>query len=50
MLVSQESTICDECIVTGLSTMSRQPGNLHLRFAFGIFKAIAVLGRFLIWR
>lgn len=47
MLVSAESTICDECIVTGLDTMSRQPGQFYLRIAFFIFRAVASFGRLL---
>jgi len=47
LLVSAESSICDECIVTGLETIGRQPGQFHLRVAFSIFRAVASLGRFL---
>ena len=47
LLVSSESTICDECIVTGLETISRQPGQFYLRIAFFVFRAVATFGRLL---
>lgn len=47
LLVSGESTICDECVVTSLETISRQPGQFHLRIAFFIFRAVASLGHLL---
>jgi hypothetical protein len=46
ILVSAESTICDECVATALHTISHQRGQYHLRIAFFIFKAVASVGRF----
>ena len=50
LLVSAESTICDECIATALHTISHQRGQFHLRMAFFIFKVFASVGRFFTWR
>lgn len=47
LLVSGESTICDECVVTALDKITRTRGQFHLRIAFFIFRAIASLGRLL---
>jgi len=43
LLVSAESTICDECVVTALHTISHQPGQFYLRMAFFMFRAVASL-------
>jgi ATP-dependent protease Clp ATPase subunit len=45
LLVSNESAICDECIVAALDTISRTRGQFHLRIAFFVFRAVASLGR-----
>jgi len=50
LLVSSESSICDECVATALHTMSHQKGQWYLRVAFLIFRAVASSGRFLISR
>lgn len=47
LLVSGESVICDVCAVTALDTLSRQPGQQHVRVAFRLFQAVASTGRFL---
>jgi hypothetical protein len=47
LLVSAESTICDESVVAALHAMSHQPGQFHLRIAFFFFRAVASLGRLL---
>ncbi|PYM55741.1 MAG: hypothetical protein DMD79_22450, partial [Candidatus Rokuibacteriota bacterium] len=44
LLVSSESAICEECVVTALGTISRQRGHLSMRIAFSGFRAIALLG------
>lgn len=47
LLVSDESVICDECVVAALDTISSTRGQFHLRIAFFIFRAVASLGRLL---
>jgi hypothetical protein len=47
LLVSAESAICDECVVTGLETISRKQRYLHLRIAFFIFEVVASVGYYI---
>ena len=47
LLVSAESTICDECVVVALDTISRQRGHFFVRVAFLTFRAVASLDRLL---
>lgn len=44
LMVSAESAICDECVITALHTVSHQPGQFYLRIAFFVFRAVASLG------
>ena len=44
LVVSAESAICDECIVTGLETISRRRGHFYLRIPFFFFRAMASVG------
>lgn len=45
MMVSDESTICDECAVAILHTISHTRGQFYLRIAFFVFRVVASLGR-----
>ena len=47
MLVSGESSICDECVDTALYTLSQNKGNFSLRIAYFFYNAIASIGWFL---
>lgn len=47
LLVSGGSSICDECAVTALDTISRQRGHWNMRLGFLAFRAVASLGRLL---
>ena len=44
LVVSAESAICDECIVTSLETISRRRDHFYLRIPFLFFRAIASVG------
>jgi hypothetical protein len=45
MMVSDDSTICDECAVSALHTISHTRGQFYLRIAFAIFRVVASFGR-----
>ena len=45
MMVSDDSTICDECTVSALHTISHAQGQFYLRIAFAIFQVVASVGR-----
>ena len=44
MLTSIESNICDECLFSGLVTVSEGKGQFHLRFALAIYRLVARVG------
>ena len=44
MLTSIASNICNECLFSGLETVSEGKGKLHLRFAFALYRAVASVG------
>ncbi len=45
LIVSAKGAICDDCAIYALNTICKHPGQLHLRFAFSVFRLLATIGR-----
>jgi hypothetical protein len=45
LLVSAEGSMCDDCAVLVLESISRERGQVYLRIAFFFFRVVASIGR-----